>query len=338
MNILIVTEANKQVASGHLMESIVLAKELIQKEQNVLLAVNNDVCNEWKKFLENLPIFMYEKDLNHGMRNIKNRIKKEEFDAIVIDVRQLRETQVKRLRKDFGGKIICLDEWGNRKLSCDVIVNNMMSSYFWNYKNSKATLYCGIQYLMLNQSLQKYHNREKKINKTIKKIVISMGGVDLKNHTLEVLQHVLQLPQIIRVDVVMGGNYGYEEELRAEYENDRRVMLYKNIDYLFDLFWEDDLAFSAGGNTLYEMASIGIPSIVVPTMEHEKINGMEFQKEGYGIVLDEDDLDRIVDIIMLMTTEERLRMSEKGKKLVDGIGIKRIWDIINDICSAGEMN
>lgn len=331
MKTLIITEANEKVASGHLMESISLAKKIIQEEQEVLLAVNDDVGDEWKPLFAELPSLMYKSNLDVGMSVIQSCLKLEEFDVVVTDVREIKETQIKRIRAYFGGEIICLDEWGNRELSCDVIVNNMLDAYFWSYGNTKAELYCGPQYLMLKQSLQKYHKKGKTIADIPQKIVITMGGVDEKNHTAQILQRVSELPEITTIDVVMGGKYKYETEIRTAYGNDCRVKFHKNIDYLFDLFLEDDVAFSAGGNTLYEMASIGIPSIVIPTMEHEKMNGRAFQKQGYGVVVDEKKLNEIGMVMASLSYEKRLEMYEKGRALVDGEGTQRIWNIIKRV-------
>lgn len=330
MKLLIITEANEKIASGHLMESIALARRAMQEKQEVLLAVNDNICREWKYFLNGIPIVWYEYNLDMGMITIQNCLASKEIELVITDVRELKEYQVKKIRSNYNGKVVCLDEWGNRELLCDVIVNNMISSYFWKYGNSNAKLYCGPQYLMLKDALQIYHRKEKKNRENIEKVVISMGGVDPQNHTMAILQHLVKISYIQKIDVVLGGGYEYETELRELYGSDSRMQIHRNIDYLYDLFLEDDLAFSAGGNTLYEMASIGIPSIIVPTMEHEKVNGYAFQKKGYGILLDENNLEHMEKTVLSMTYEKRNQMSKIGKQLIDGMGTTRVWSIIKD--------
>ena len=39
--------------------------------------------------------------------------------------------------------IICIDEFGHRNLQADIIVNPMIDSYYWNYGESDARLFCG---------------------------------------------------------------------------------------------------------------------------------------------------------------------------------------------------
>lgn len=333
MKALIITEANPIVASGHLMESVALAGKIQKEGHEVLLAVNEDLCQEWRKALGNLPIFWYKKNLDHGMEEIRSCLHREAVDVIITDLRQLMEDQVKKLRDGFLGKIICLDEWGRRELSCDVIVNNMASSYFWEYPSTGAELFCGPQYLMLKESLRSYHQKEKKNGAGIEKVVITMGGVDKMNHTQEILKQVTRISQIRRFDVVLGGGYVWDEQIRRTFEADERVCFHKNIDYLFRLFAEDDLGFSAGGNTLYEMAAVGLPSIVVPTMEHERINGEAFASMGYGILCREEELSELQNLVTSLSYEARIRMSETGKGLVDGRGVERIWKIIEQ-CTA----
>ena len=328
MKILIITEANQNVASGHLLESIALYSKAVQEKNIVKLAVNSNLREEWKTYINNLDTVTYGNDLDNGIIIIREYLKRESFDVIVTDVRQLLESHVLQLRKNYSGLLICLDEWGNRKLSCDIIINNMMNEYFWNYNGSRAKIYCGPQYLMLKSSLKKYHDKDKKISKTINKILISMGGVDIYNHTLRILQTIINNYRLKRIDVVLGGGYTYEQEIVSCFANDKRVKIHKNIDYMFELFLEDDIAFTAGGNTLYEMAAVGIPCIVLPTMKHEELNGMAFAEKGYGVVIKDGELNRLEETIEFLNYETRVKMSETGKKLIDGQGVDRVWNIV----------
>lgn len=328
MKILIITEANQEVASGHLIESVALAYKAIQEKHCVMIALNSNLREEWKTYINNLEVITYGNDLDAGILVIKEYIKKYKFDIIVTDVRQLIESQVSELRLYHTGLIICLDEWGNRKISCDIIINNMMSDYFWNYDASGAKIYCGPEYLMLKSSLQLYHNKEKMISKSVNKVLISMGGVDINNHTLKILKSIMYNSHINVIDVVLGGGYMYEKDIISDFSNDKRIKIHKNIDYIYELFLKDDIAFTAGGNTLYEMAAVGIPCIVVPTMKHEEINGMAFEEKGYGMVVREKELYRLEEKMKMFDYDNRVIMSKNGKKLIDGKGLERVWNII----------
>ncbi len=329
MKVLIITEANEKVASGHLMESISLAQKLEEKKFFYVLMVNSDIPDVWKEKLQGLNYREYERSLDYGMDEINNAILSDDFNVVITDVRAITNEQIIEIRKVFSKRIICLDEWGNRFLECDVIVNNMLDITFWNYLDSPAKVYAGPQYLMLSDKLIEYHNREKKIAPRIKNVVISMGGVDPKNNTKVIVNILRRIQEIEEINVVLGGGYIYKEELLNITETDMRFKIHQNINYIYDLFEEADLAFCAGGNTMYELASIGTPMVVIPTMPHEEKNGKAFEQAGACMVVYE----LIPQLVLDLQFDNRVEMSHKGKNLIDGMGLERIIALISDsIC------
>lgn len=328
MKILIITEANEKVASGHLMESIALYKKLVANNIEALILRNHDMPCLWAKKLESINNATYSFSLYQGMEEILKHLKDNAYDVIVTDLREIQNEQLLRIKQVFQGKIICLDEWGNRFLNCHAIVNNMADRSFWDYKDSTAQIYAGGQYLILNSALKNYHAKKKVISQEIQNIVITMGGVDINNSTQKIYDIIKQIDSIKTIHIVLGGGYSNEEKMRQSVEADLRCVVHKNIDYLFELIYDADVAFCAGGNTMYEIACIGTPAIVVPTMSHEEINGRAFQRAGFGHVFVRDDMKEILPFMLSFDQKMRAQMSGCGKKLIDGNGVERVLQII----------
>lgn len=328
MKILIITEANEKVASGHLMESIALYKKLVANNIEALILRNHDMPCLWAKKLESINNATYSFSLYQGMEEILKHLKDNAYDVIVTDLREIQNEQLLRIKQVFQGKIICLDEWGNHFLNCHAIVNNMADRSFWDYKDSTAQIYAGGQYLILNSALKNYHAKKKVISQEIQNIVITMGGVDINNSTQKIYDIIKQIDSIKTIHIVLGGGYSKEEKMRQSVEADLRCVVHKNIDYLFELIYDADVAFCAGGNTMYEIACIGTPTIVVPTMPHEEINGRAFQRAGFGHVFVRDDMKEILPFMLSFDQKMRAQMSGCGKKLIDGNGVERVLQII----------
>lgn len=324
MKILIITEANEYVASGHLMESISLARRLADMQIEYLLLINSDMPDVWKEKLKGFKYGEYTKSLDYGMDMILKEIVSNLYDVIVTDVREITNEQVHYIKKVFNNRLVCIDEWGNRLLDCDYIINNMLDQYYWNYFDSHAIIYAGPQYLMLSEELKEYHRKEKCISNKISNVVISMGGVDPNNNTLKVVNLLKKMENINTINVVLGGGYLFIDELLNVIGNDRRFYIHQNINYIYDLFENADLAFCAGGNTMYELAGIGTPMIVLPTMPHEKRNGKAFERMGLCRVVDEIN----EKIIANFDYERRVRMSKKEKQLIDGGGLAQVINLI----------
>lgn len=329
--VVIITEANCQVASGHLYESAVLAKKLMNTGTTVELLYNSTILPEWRGLLNDIPSNAYPETINESIDDIVKFIQQSHCKCVVTDLREVKDTQILKIKELYAGKIICIDEWGKRPLHCDIIINNMLDSACWDYKGSVERKYCGVKYLSLPEKLAGYHDKKKVIRPQIKNIVVSMGGVDKYNHTFEVVDFILDNMKFAHLDVILGGGYTQKESLEKRLESESCISIHQNIDYIYDLFYEADLAFSAGGNTMYELAAIGTPTIIYPTMEHERKNAEAFMQMGFGSVILRCDDIKMDDI----SYHNRNNFMMNGKSLVDGKGINRITKIIMECLSDG---
>lgn len=324
LKIALITEANEQVASGHLHEMMDLEKELVTRGNIVTLFVNDDMPILWKNDLQVQHLVEYKHSIENDIENLIYKIKTCKIDCIVINLRQINDSTVSLFKEQIECKLICIDEWGNRELHCDVVINNMLDSSYWNYYNTPKKMYLGEKYLTLSKKIVTYHQKEKKIKPRIENIVVSMGGVDPRNHTREIVDFLKRSDLRASFHIVLGGAYKFEDDLVKTIAGDSRFIIYKNIDYIYDLFFEADIAFSAGGNTLYELAAIGTPTYIYPTMEHEQKNGLMFETKGFGKVIENVD-----DIgFEQFNYQSRRRHAVNGKMIVDGYGLSRIVEII----------
>jgi len=96
-----------------------------------------------------------------------------------------------------------------------------------------------------------------------------------------------------------------------------------------------DVAVSAAGSTCWELAYMGVPSIVIALSSEQRgiAEGLS-QAEiavslGWHANLSEE---RIADALRSLLTDQRRRlaMSERGRKLVDGRGAARVVQILQN--------
>lgn len=136
----------------------------------------------------------------------------------------------------------------------------------------------------------------------------------------------------VRINLVIGGGFLYKEELDKIVENNKKIRVYQNIDFLYDLFYQSDLAVCAGGNTLHELAVIGTPTLVIPSMPHEFQNGQAFQRKGFSICCDmaeQIEPQKLQKKLLgLCDANMRRNMKNCGKKVADGRGGERVCGII----------
>lgn len=333
--IFIVTEANASVATGHLLECIDCMKELKKIGYGISFWINDDMECSLKRRI-NCPYQQYRCSIEMDYTFFLSEIMRKRPIAILFNLREISENFLKKMRSMLSTetKLICIDEFGHRSLQADIIINPMIDPYYWDYGESRAKLFCGAEYLVLSQTLGMLHEKEKKINEKINSIVITMGGVDPQNYTLDLMEAVVESFSGSEIDVIVGGgNQNLENIMKkaAKYQN---ITVRENIPNLPDMMYEADLVICAGGNTLHEAACIGTPAIVLPSMPHEERTAKCFEKKGFGVVVDvstdwEKDLFCMFEKIR--SVKIRDEMSIRGKQLSDGLGRKRIAEIIQKL-------
>lgn len=331
--ILVVTEADKKVASGHLMECIELVEVLRDNGYQVSLLINDDMP---ETFQSRIPFFYekYPKKDFWGGWMIREILVNHAIDLVIFNLRCIEDELLQYIREDYRGIILCIDELGHRHLSCDVIVNPMIDEYYHKYMDLDAKLYVGAKYLVLSRKIREFHERKKEIREEVKRICVSMGGVDPFGTTVKLAKWLPELLPEVRMDFVLGGGFPYWKDMEPLVRKCNKISVHKNIDYIFELFFEADLAFCAGGNTLHELACIGTPAIVIPSMPHEVRNGRAFEKKRSGVCLPittsitMDDVCKGIRKVLCRKIREIFR--DEGRKNYDGTGIIEILNALKE--------
>ncbi len=330
--VVIVTEADEHVASGHLKESIVLAEELDKCQCTAALWINADVPEQFLTGISK-KYFLYQRPIFKGIDAVLSFLKKEDIHLLIFNLREIDNDLIRKVREDGTIEILCIDEFGHRRLDCDVIVNPMIDEYYAKYEGDYKRLLIGNQYLILPQRYSEWHEKDKRIHKKIEKVTISMGGVDRNNTTQKIVEWI-QASNLdtMEIYVVLGGGYAWEKELRKIIKR-KKIRILRNISFLDELFWDSDLAFCAGGNTLHELACIGTPAVVIPSMPHEYRNGKAFEIKGFGkCYQDFTEFEKDVsNAFFLFDYESRICQMKAGKACSDGGGYLRMVYLVKSL-------
>lgn len=331
--IAVLTEADEKVASGHLKECIVLTEELWKIGYQATLWVNEDIP---KTFLKGISIeyFYYCRPIELCADDVISYLKKHMVQLLILNLRSVDNELILKIKEKCNVLILCIDEFGHRRLDCDIIVNPMIDERFGQYTGKCQQKYLGNKYLILPTKYHEWNQKVKKINDKIREITISMGGVDINNTTIKIVNWLQeQNLGIVKVNVVLGGGYLYLDELKDAIRNNNFI-IFQNIDYLDELFFNSDVAFCAGGNTLHELACIGTSAVVIPTMPHEYRNGKIFEEKGFGTCykdFDEFVLNMNRHFWDYFDKKRRYLHMQSGKSCSDGGGYLRMIGLIQNL-------
>lgn len=106
-----------------------------------------------------------------------------------------------------------------------------------------------------------------------------------------------------------------------------------NAEQMMELMSTCVFAVSAAGQTSYELARMGIPSIFYGLAENQRLNLEAWKQSGFAISVgfysDKEFSKTLKKAVAFVQCPENLnKMSRMGKALVDGQGVRRITDII----------
>lgn len=334
----ICTEASSHIGTGHLIESLQIANLAVTKGMGVSMYISDTTPSSLLESLQK-PYHLFHSLNEHKERAaIKERLKLSGWRVVLFDMRDIRDEICTSFYYD-GLKMLCIDELGNKHLSCDVIVNPSIVKKYYAYSSDRKDIkiYTGPQYLSMSRAFAELHQRKRDIQKDIEVVSVCMGGVDRSGATLKVLDALVNWRADVVKNIILGGGFLYGKEVyeRVKLFKNSNFRVYHNVQNVETLFFESDVVFTAGGNTLYELACVGTPALVLYEDEHERENGISFESLGFGFCIGKGtETDNKVIISSLEKMEDirvRNMHSHRGREIVDGNGTERIVDIIDGL-------
>lgn len=173
------------------------------------------------------------------------------------------------------------------------------------------------------------------IRRRLERVLISMGGSDPNFVTSLALEAALTLERT-RIDVVLGPSFAAESLLRLKAMlHDPRVAVHrdKTQQALASLMVASDACIISAGLTMFEVATVGIPALVISQNEKQVANAAHLAECGAVLNLGLfSDISAEVAAQALADWESsidaRAKLSEAAMNAVDGKGIDRIRSAI----------
>lgn len=334
------TEGNEHVGLGHLKECLSLAKRLEnQYAVRSLFIISSDTVDiqgfgDFVPAVERLPAETGEEDAK-----LTSQILEEYgLNLLVVNLKSVSPHYLRDL-KEKGFTLICIDELGNKEIMADVVINGSIVEDWHRYqlRNQSATTYFGPEYMVMDEAFGIFHGKKRPIRGRAKGVLVSMGGADPSGATLRVIGALDKLDKEIEKVIVIGPAFPHHSKLRELVPMlvEDNFQICRAVSNMAELMFKADVAISHGGDTLYELACVGTPNLVLYEVEHERIQASVFEKKGATICLGkgtEVPLEEITSSVSHLLQDEALRkeMSRQGKKLVDGKGAEIVCAIILD--------
>ena len=211
------------------------------------------------------------------------------------------------------------------RLPVDALVNYglaaSLESYQGAYAGSAAELLIGPTYAPVREEFSKAIFEPKDL---VSSILVTTGSTNPANVLERLASCCAEATPMASIHVIVGANAQFENEDSCE----SRFVFHHNPRDMRSLMLSSDLVVSAGGTTLYELATLGVPTIAVPITENQLANVSGWRKLGMGYSLQsvEWGSDELVALIRSLVDDAGARriLSSKMRETCDGKGAMRV--------------
>ena len=204
--------------------------------------------------------------------------------------------------------------------------------------------HAGPAFAILREAFQK---RSTDIAERGRRIVLSFGGSDPQKLTLKALSALAPIAGAIRdleVTAVLGPAFSHRAELDELLRGlPHRPRILSRVEHMADILVEADLVLCSGGMTVFEIAALGRPGLVLCQNAKEESRMKRFAREGsilhlgLGTEVGEDVI-REKTAELLSDYAARRKMSEAGAKLVEPGGAANVAGVIKKAEGRGPAN
>ena len=328
MKVFILTEGGKNIGFGHITRCLSLYQAFEEKEIILELILNSD---------DNIEYLL--KGIKYQKLNwIEKRDKLFELikgaDIAIIDS-YLADSSFYIQISNLVKIPVYIDDNKRLEYPDGIVLNGNIHAETLNYLKKNGIIYLlGTKYTPLRKEF--WEVPEKKIKEKIENIMVTFGGDDARNMTPKILRFLKKEYPKIKRNVIIGKSFNNTNEIKREADYNTKLIYHPNAKKIKESMLESDIAISAGGQTLYELARIGAPTIGICIAENQLGSIGEWEKIGFlgnAGWYNEDNIITRVDRLLKHLKNIKLRetKSKIGKKFVDGKGsLKIINRIINN--------
>jgi len=241
-------------------------------------------------------------------------------DIVVNDCLDTSKEYIQKL-KSLVKRVVTIEDLGEGAEYADAVINALYDKKIKSYN----------QYSLRDEFLV---NTPKEFSKEVNNVLVMFGGTDPSNLTKKIYNLTLKLSEIypnITFNFITGS--GYDSEKNGIYtQKNRNIYVHNDVKRVSDYMRNADLAFTSQGRTVFELASLGVPSIVLAQNEREQLHKFAQMQNGFlNLGLGKDiSAETIESTFKWLVETEQIRYELRELMLRHNLkkGIKHVIDII----------
>ena len=319
LKIALVVNGNRDVGMGHIHRALTIADGFIGHDIKFITYSSEPVSVELIKD-GGYRVIETEKDLLTDVVDA---------DIVINDILDTSKDYVNRL-KDAGCFVVNFEDLDEGSSYAHLVFNAL-----YEKTNPQSNHRFGYEYECLKEQFFLY--QPVKFRDSPRVLFVTFGGVDQNNLTSRILNiapRLLEESSLEKIIVVLGGEYSHELEIPPDL--DSIVEVHRKVENMPELMSQADIAVTSNGRTIYELASMAIPTISIAQNDRETLHLFARYHKGInylGISCTVQDDDLASSIIQLASNTDLRRKMYDELSEASVVIRKGLTRIINEITS-----
>ncbi len=332
--LIIRADTTPAIGTGHLMRCLALAHSWKARRGQIIF-ISCCQSQDLQQRMADIALQVVAIDRTHpnpGDWEKTSRVLSEHGDAwVVLDGYHFDTAYQKKIRA-LGNRLLAIDDTAHLDhYEADIVLNQNINAESLLYSTASFTrLFLGTRFILLRPEFDNRLSLKRKVPKVACRVLVTLGGADLDNMTMKVMQALEE----IKIDkfeaiIVVGSANPHRQQIIAESRRSQLPMqVLDNVNNMADLMARSDLAVSAGGSTCWELVYMGLPTLVITMADNQLAVAEGLEKAGTVVNLGWHHNLSPAEITqavynLALAADKRTQMKRCGRDLVDGKGTQR---------------
>jgi UDP-2,4-diacetamido-2,4,6-trideoxy-beta-L-altropyranose hydrolase len=324
MKISIITHGDKKLGLGHIIRCLSIYQAFeTEGIKATIYAPYDESVSDIFKHINYISV--------DWMNDLENIVKLTDKSDISIIDSPIAQNNIYKLLARNAKIPVFFDDNQRINYPKGVVINRTIYGDKIKYPKNGSIYLLGARYLPLTKAL--WYVPGKKVRDKVEKFMVTFGGSDPKEMTPKILKFLTETYPDIKKVVLVGRAYGESSALHLFKDKNTKIYYHPSGEQLKNLMLDTDLAISAGGQTLYELARIGVPTIAIKVVSNQTKNINSLVSAGFieyaGKSDDSRTFKNLASLIKKMGNRKvREKKGEIGRNLIDGYGSVRIANFL----------
>lgn len=257
----------KELGLGHIYRTLTLSYALT--EHDIVFICNSTHRAGIEKLLSaNMHVICIESD-----QDLLSWLAENPIDIFVNDLLDTSVEYVKSI-KALVGRFVSFEDMGDGAREADAVINAI-------YEGAKphSNTYTGKSFVCLRDEF--LTSSPAPFSDGVSTVLVSFGGtdpLDLTGRLYEIARNLTREMDNIRFNFVLGPGYQNDDIVSLPKES---IMVNRNVSRMSDHMKEAQIAISSQGRTTFELASLGVPTLVLAQNKREQLHSFAQMDNGF---------------------------------------------------------